>query len=375
MGTGVGQKKFEMNRRQFLRYSVYGGVSLALGNLISCAETIRIPKVTALFGDIQIIDAHAHPDWDCQCSASERPPYTSTIKYMKELGMVASCFAAIGDQVYTSRGRLRDNEYGSTMTQLNWWKGDLRSGKIKLVLKASDVPKAIGPDSPPGAILSIEGGDPLEGEPDRVNKFWQYGVRMITLIHSRNNEIGDLMAPAEGVPPGPRNNGLTPAGRRVVERMQELGMVVDVAHADSATLKQIAEMTERPLLDSHTCPCFGEDPMRCRRFRTWKDMELVAKTGGVVCTWSQGYKSSRTVRMTFTDWAQEILEMKRRLGIAHVGLGTDGGWPSFPSVKGYQDIRDLTDLMAAMKDVGFSHDEIAAYMGGNLLGLLRSCIG
>ena len=371
MGTGVGQKKFELNRRQFLRYSACGGVSLALGNFISCSETIRIPKVNALFGDIQIIDAHAHPDWDCQCSASERPPYTSTIKYMKELGMVASCFATEGDRVHRRQGRLKGSEYTSTMTQLNWWKGDLRSGKIKLVLKASDVPKAIGPNSPPGAILSIEGGDPLEGKPDRVNKFWQYGVRMITLIHYRNNEIGDLMAPAEGVPPGPRNNGLTPAGRRVVERMQELGMVVDVAHADSATLKQIAEMTARPLLDSHTSLCPVEDLVRCRRDRTWKDMELVAKTGGVVCTWS----FARKFRMTFMDWAREILQIKRRLGIAHVGLGTDGGWPPGASINGYRDIRDLTDLMAAMKDVGFSHDEIAAYMGGNLLGLLRSCIG
>ena len=87
-----------MNRRQFLRYSGCCGLSLALGNLISCAETIRSQKAAALFGDIQIIDAHAHPG---QCSASV---CTSSIASMRELRMVASCFAAGGDQVYYSRG-------------------------------------------------------------------------------------------------------------------------------------------------------------------------------------------------------------------------------------------------------------------------------
>jgi microsomal dipeptidase-like Zn-dependent dipeptidase len=261
------------------------------------------------------------------------------------------------------------------MTQLDSWKRQINAGKIKLVLKASDVPKAIGPDSPPGAIFSLEGGDPLEGKPERVNEFYRYGVRMITLVHTQTNEIGDAMQ-QPGSDTTPRNNGLSPGGRKIVERMQELGMVVDVAHAASTTLKQIAEMTEKPLLDSHTCPCPGDDPVMCRRFRTWKDMELVAKTGGVVCSWSFAYKFQKwPSRLTFMHWAQEILQMKRRLGIAHVGLGTDGGWPPGPSVDGYRDIRDLTHLATTMQEIGFSHDEIAAYMGGNLLRVLQSCIG
>jgi len=356
-----------MNRRQFLRYSGCCGLSLALGNLISCAETTRSLKAAALFGDIQIIDAHAHPG---QCSVSV---CTSSIAYMRELGMVASCFAAGGDQVYYSRGRLTGSEYTRTMTQLDSWKRQTNAGWIKLVLKASDVPKAIGPDSSPGAILSIEGGDPLDGKPERVNEFYRYGVRMIQLVHLGNNGIGDVMR-RPGADSTPRNNGLSPAGRKIVERMQELGMVVDVAHADSATLRQVVEMTARPLLDSHTSPCAGDDTARCGRMRPWREMELVAKTGGVICTWPQGYRSSRTVRMTFADWAREIMEMKRRLGMMHVGLGTDGGEQSFPHITGYRDIRDLTYLATAMQEIGFSHDEISAYMGGNLLRVLQSCI-
>ena len=67
--------------------------------------------------------------------------------------------------------------------------------------------------------------------------------------------------------------------------------------------------------------------------------------------------------------------MKNRLGMDHVGLGTDGGPPRFDFIDGYRDIRDLVHLVRAMQEVGFSHGEIAAYMGGNLYRVLQSCIG
>jgi membrane dipeptidase len=155
--------------------------------------------------------------------------------------------------------------------------------------------------------------------------------------------------------------------------MQELGMVVDVAHAHPLTLKQIAEMSHNPLLDSHTNPCSREDPSKCHRLRTWKDMELVAKTGGVVCTWPLAIQRGTSVRKTFLDWAKEILEMKKRLGMDHVGLGTDGGG-MVPCLDGYRDVRDLVHLMAAMQEVGLSHEDIKSYMGGNLYRVLQQCI-
>ena len=104
-------------------------------------------------------------------------------------------------------------------------------------------------------------------------------------------------------------------------------------------------------------------------------MEWIAKTEGLICTWPLGYQRGATTRITFSDWAKEILEMKHRLGMEHVGLGTDGGGnlPSF--IEGYRDIVDLSKLAKAMQEVGFSQDEIAAYMGGNFYRVLQSCIG
>jgi len=365
-----------MNRRQFLRYSAAWGASLAFGNIISsCAQAPIKPAIDkSLLQDLQIIDAHSHPNQFHRYRPS-RIDETSTLKTIKALGMAASSFAAVGDMEFFSRGYVSSAAFQNTKAQLNWVKDLAKSGKVKLVLKASDVPNSIDPGYLPGAILSIEGGDPLDGNPTRANEFYRFGVRIITLVHYRNNELGDIMAKWGNLDPGPRNNGLTQAGRKVVERMQDLGMVVDVAHAHPITLKQIAEMSYNPLLDSHTSLCFVEDSARCHRFRTWKDMELVAQTGGVVCTWPFAYKRGNSARKTFSDWAREILEMKKRLGMDHVGLGTDGGGNIPTLIEGYRDVRDLAQLVAAMKEIGLSSEDIKAYMGGNFFRVLQKCIG
>ena len=75
------------------------------------------------------------------------------------------------------------------------------------------------------------------------------------------------------------------------------------------------------------------------------------------------------------DWAQEILGMKKRLGMDHVGLGTDGGGNIPRLIEGYRDVRDLSQLVAAMREVGLSPEDIKAYMGGNVYRLLQRCIG
>jgi membrane dipeptidase len=364
-----------LNRRQFLK--VLGISTLALGYQDALAF-FDSPKLTddqkALLKGIQIIDAHAHPDvYQVNSRSIDR---SSTVKAITELGMAASVFSAVGDRVYLSKGRLPGTEYQNTMVQLDFLKdGIVKDGKVRLILKTSDIPESPFPGGVPGAILSIEGGDSLAGNPDRVNEFYKYGVRLITLIHYSNNQLGDCMKNWPGLNPGPRNSGLTATGRSVIERMQELGMVVDVAHADSLTLKQIGEVTRRPVVDSHSNPCSLDDMKQCGRFRTWKDMEVVAKTGGVVCTWPWGMSQGKTKRETFRDWAAEMLEMKKRIGMEHVGLGTDGGGGLPRFVNGYQDVRDLVKLVKAMQETGFTREEISAYMGGNTNRVLKACIG
>jgi membrane dipeptidase len=327
-----------MNRREFLHYIAGYGASLSFVKLfISCAQKQIEPQIDdSILNHITIIDAHAHPD-----------------------------------QFY---GKLSGSEFEQTKTQLSQVQKLSEEAKVRIVRHADDILTRAESYKSPGAILAIEGADCLEGDPSKLDYFHRQGVRMITIVHYRINEVGDIMTSP------PKHLGLTSIGRKVVERMERLGMIVDVAHTHPLTLKNVVETCSKPLIDSHTNLSPVHEPSEhesraIRRMRSWQQMEWIASTGGLICTWPLAYQLGSWKRKTFKDWATEILEMKRRLGIEHVALGTDGGGMIPWLISGYRDIRDLSKLAAAMLDVGLSNDDIAAFMGGNFYRIFKMSVG
>ena len=234
----------------------------------------------------------------------------------------------------------------------------------------SDLPHDVHPPNfQPGAILAVEGGTSLQGDPSRVDVLYDYGVRLMTLMHYMINEIGDIMTAP------PQHNGLTHIGQQFVERMMSLGILVDVAHAHIDTLAGVVEIADEaglPIIDSHTSLAHVANYGHTRR-RTLEEMEMIAETGGLVCTWPVRYDPSR---VTILDWANENLEISRNIGIEHIGLGTDGcGLKCETSlIEGYDSILDLPKLVEAMDEVGFKRSEIEAYMGGNLFRVTKQCV-
>ncbi len=357
-----------MDRRQFLYATLTALVSSRFATPpLSAQETAErtSPK------ELSVIDAHAHPARILQPYTIPLSSRAVAIEPMKELGAVASSFSAVGDV------RKGDNyydriaaSYGQVIEQLDRAKGLIEFVGARIVRTSSDIPKPSDPRNRIGALLALEGADPLEKDPERVKDLYQYGVRIITPMHYRINMFGDIMTAR------PKHNGLTKEGRSLIARMQELGILVDVAHAQVQTLKDIAEMTGKPLIDSHTGLSYSSAPTGGRS-RTWKEMEMVVKTGGVVCTWLLAIKSRTVQRETFLDWAKEIKAMKERFGIEHVGLGTDTGgyFKGARLIEGYRNLLDLTKLADAMIEVGLTKTDISAFMAGNLSRILKECIG
>ena len=311
---------------------------------------------------MMIIDAHSHPDE----FFSDRYPkdMSSSMSSIKQLGMRASVFCAVGDR----RQGAWEETFPGIMRQLSSAMWYVESGKAKLILKASDITNNMGLQGPVGCILGIEGANPLQGDLQRFDEAYRYGVRLITLGHYRVNELTDIMTAA------PKHGGLSPLGKMAVRKMDALGIAIDVAHASPDAIKDIAGITKRPLIDSHTSICHN-NTLPCGRFRTWNEMELVAKTGGVVCTWPLAHRKGEYRRETFLDWANEIVAIKKRLGIEHVSLGTDGGGHLPAMIQGYEDVRDLRKLAAAMSEVGLTKDDVAAYMGGNFYRVFKAYTG
>ncbi|RPI08336.1 MAG: hypothetical protein EHM71_08625, partial [Zetaproteobacteria bacterium] len=266
------------------------------------------------------------------------------------------------------RGPWQPETMHAIRLQLDWVRDLARAGKVRPIHSAAEIAVPV-PGTPPGAILALEGAHPIGEDADNVAALHTQGVRIVTLMHYAMSDLGDCTTCRS------YHKGLSPLGRRVVERMQRLGILVDVAHADSRTTRQIVDVLDRPVVDSHTSPCPESDGSTCGRLRSWDDMEYLAKKGGLMCTWPLAYTRPGTKRETFQDWALELLEMKRRLGVAHLGIGTDGGGGLPALIQGYRDVRDLAKLAEGLRQVGFSPGEISATFGGNFLRVFQQAVG
>ena len=205
-----------------------------------------------------------------------------------------------------------------------------------------------------GGILALEGLHSLEGTAGNVDRFFDAGYRIAGLVHQFDNELG-------GSSQGVTRGGLTPFGREVVTRMQERGMIIDLAHASPALLRDVVAMAKRPLIVSHT----GVRGT-CDRPRNLSDEEvrLVASTGGVV---GIGFWGGAVCGGDAKSIARAIRHTANLVGVRHVALGSDFDGDKMPF-----DATGLVQITDALLAEGFSESEIRDIMGGNTIRLLMN---
>ncbi len=210
------------------------------------------------------------------------------------------------------------------------------------------------PVPPVGAIFSAEGLHSLEGDIANLDRLHGAGMRMAGLTHFFDNELAGSMH-------GESKAGLTDFGRAVVRRMEELGMVVDIAHCSRTCVAEILAMARRPVVSSH-----GGVQATCKVNRNLTDDEIrgVAATGGVIgIGYWEGAVCSTDPRAT----ARAMKHIRDLVGISHVALGSD--YDGATTVR--FDTASLVHVTQALMDEGFTPNEIRAVMGENALRVLR----
>lgn len=234
-------------------------------------------------------------------------------------------------------------------------------GKLRVIRTTADL-DALLADRARGAktvggLLSIEGLQNMQGKLGNIDRLHAAGFRMAGLTHFFDNELGGSM---HGIAKG----GLTPLGRATVRRMEELGMVVDIAHASHKTVAEILAMAKRPVVSSH-----GGVQAVCKVNRNLSDAEIrgVAKTGGVI---GIGYWDAAICGTEPEKVAAAIAHVRDLVGIDHVGLGSDFDG----AVTTGFDTAQLVFVTQALVDRGFTPEDIHKVMGGNVLRLLRTGI-
>lgn len=256
-------------------------------------------------------------------------------------------------------------------------------------------------------LMGVEGGHQIEGDLRVLDIFYRLGVRYMTLTHTKNDELGD----SSGDQPGWK--GLSPLGRQAVERMNQLGMMVDISHVSDQTFYDALAVSKAPLIASHSsCRAL----CNARRNMTDDMIRALAKNGGVMDInfysgfISQDYQdgfakiekqvegqlagaradaAKQGKRLSYVEEAQIMRQLTKDLpipsytaiadhidhavkvgGIDHVGLGSDfDGVDSIP--RGMEDASKIPGLVQELARRGYSEEDLEKILGGNVLRVMR----
>lgn len=303
-----------------------------------------------------------HPDGDFGVTKGQ-----VTFPLMKEGGLDAAFFA-----IYLDQGPLndfsRDSVYNYAMNEIALFKKYIaeHSDEAEIGYAPEDL-KKIKKKGKRCVVFALENGYGIGKDLDKINKFYDEGVRYITLCHNYVNDICDASRYTKGHSWG----GLSEFGYKVVERMNELGMIIDFSHASSSTLWDLLECSKAPVIATHSSVWELK-----KNNRNLKDDEIkaIAKAGGLIQLASGRFFLSDLPKkeVTIKHLADHIDYVKNLVGAEYIGLGTDfdGGG----GVVGLEDCSKMKDLTKELLLRGYTPYELSLFWGGNFLRVWQKII-
>lgn len=366
-----------MPDRRSVLMALGGAAASALAGCTAVPDTdpdALARRAASLLDAVPAVDLHAHPGRFFLRGGEPLHLSLAPLNFefaersvtdMKAGRLSAVCFSIVGDLISLraerggSLGAARHAEpgalYASYRRQLAAYRMLAEAGLIFPVLEPAHVDIA-REQKRIGAILTCEGGDFLEGRIERLEEAYRDGVRSLAIVHYRLAEIGDIQTEQ------PAHGGLTSFGETVVRRMNELGMIVDVAHASKATLRRTCEISADPVLLSHS-NLERADNLNPRLIDA-QHARLVADTGGVIGAWPAGIGIA-----DFDGWIDEILRLIDVVGVSHVGIGTDMDANFRPVFTSFADFPRIPQALLAR---GLQRREVGQIVGGNFMRLFRA---
>lgn len=215
-----------------------------------------------------------------------------------------------------------------------------------------------------GILLSVEGGEILGEDLFMLDVIFKLGVRALGLTWNQRNAL------AAGVGEPDNHLKLSNFGQEVVQRMNKLGMLVDVSHLNEAGFWHVLEVSKDPIAATHSCA-----KALCAHPRNLTDQQLRAlgRHKGVVGVnfYPQFLKETGTV--TRADVVRHICHIAEVAGVETVGLGSDfDGIEETP--EGLEQVADYHYLLEDLMKIGFSTQEVEQIMGRNFIRLLSDVL-
>lgn len=236
-------------------------------------------------------------------------------------------------------------------------------GRLALIEKTvsdGDAVLAVSPDAVLEAkrqgkisiMAALEGADGVEGSLDNLREIHRRGVRLVQLIHFLNNDLGHKQTEPY------YDEGLTELGHEFIREANRLGIIVDMAHANTPTLMDALEVSSQPVLFSHTGAKALHDGAR---YITDEEIKAIAANGGVIGIWPAKALGDMSAMVAHISHVRDLV------GIDHLAIASDlRGMDYIPEFGDEANFRAIVD---ALMDAGYSNEEIGKVMGGNFFRL------
>ncbi len=244
--------------------------------------------------------------------------------------------------------------------------GTLYPDLIGLAASAGDIEEIVA-EGRLAAAIGIENGFVIGTDLDRLDRYHELGARYMTLVHNGHNDLADSAQPDPELGDGDaEHGGISDFGARVIRRMNELGIMVDISHASKAAALEAMDLSEAPVIASHSSVRALTDHVRNLDDET---LLRLAADGGVVqivafrSYLGDGEAPAVTDLVDHIDYAVELI------GIEHVGISSDFGGGG--GVIGWSDAAETPNVTAELVRRGYTPEEIGKLWSGNFLRVWR----
>lgn len=237
------------------------------------------------------------------------------------------------------------------------------SAQVGLAYTPDDLSRLKG-QGKKAVMIGIENGYAIGKDLSLLEHFRKRGVVYMTLCHNGGNDICDS---AKG---NAEHGGLSAFGRDVVREMNRLGMMVDLSHAAESTFYDTLQVSERPVVCTHSC-CRA----LCDHPRNLTDdqmLALKAKGGVMQVTLYHGFLREDG-EATVLDFVRHILHAVDVMGIDHVGIGSD--FDGDGGVCGAASASDVINITRRLMENGFDECQLRKLWGANFLRVMGQVQG
>jgi microsomal dipeptidase-like Zn-dependent dipeptidase len=236
----------------------------------------------------------------------------------------------------------------------------INGSKMAIAFTPDDI-ENIKAEGKKAVMLGVENGYAIGKDIRILDELKRKGVVYITLCHNGDNDICDS-ARGKG-----EWGGVSPFGKEVIKRMNDLGILVDLSHTSEKTFYDAIELSRVPVVCSHS-----SSRALCDHPRNLTDDQLkrIAEKGGVVqvCLY-KGFISKDSDKANIHEAIKHINHLVEIMGIEHVGIGSDfdgdGGIP------GCQSSNELINITMELLKSGYAEEDIAKIWGGNFMRVMR----